>query len=143
MANFVFTGWKGNVGSATSGVPDIAHNLLKAMLLTSAFSPNQDTQVRYEDISANEVSGVSYTTGGATISNVAWTKDASNHRYILTADPTNWTNSSITARYAVVYDNSTSAKYLISLFDFGQQYSSTSGTFQINWDSTNGLVSFS
>ena len=141
MANFTFTGWKGNTGSATSGAPALATDSLKVMLLTSAYSPDQDAQVIYADISANELAGTNgYTTGGAALSGVAWSKDAANHRYKLTASNTTWANSSFTMRYAVLYDNSTSGKYLISLYDPGQQLTTTSGTFAINWDATNGVL---
>ena len=51
-------------------------------------------------------------------------------------------SSTITARYAVVYDDSgasNAAKALIGYVDFGSDQSSTNGNFTITWDST-GIV---
>ena len=144
MASFIYTGWKGTLGSATSGVPALPFDALKVILLTSAYTPDQDAHVRYEDISANEYSGTGYTTGGVFLTNAAWVKEtgASVHRYKLTADPTQYSNGSFTARYAAIYDNSTSAKYLVNLVDFGRQYTTTSAAFQLTWDSNNGVINF-
>lgn len=48
-----------------------------------------------------------------------------------------WTTATITARYAVIYDDSpatAATKPLIGLVDFGADVSSTAATFQIVWD---------
>lgn len=48
-----------------------------------------------------------------------------------------WATSTITARYAVLYDSTPSTdatRPLIALINFGADMSSTAGTFQITWD---------
>ncbi len=61
---------------------------------------------------------------------------------VLDADDVTWASSTITARYAVIY-NATPAtdatRPLIGYVDFGSDQSSTNGNFTITWDST-GIV---
>ena len=115
---------------------------IKVALLTSSYTPNQDTHDYYDDVVANEVSGTGYTTGGNTLASKTITYDGSNNVIILDAADTTWSSSTITARYAVVYDDSgasNAAKALIGYVDFGSDQSSTNGNFTITWDST-GIV---
>ena len=115
---------------------------IKVALLTSSYTPNQDTHDYYDDVVANEVSGTGYTTGGATLGSKTVTYDGTNNVIILDAADTTWSSSTITARYAVVYDDSgatNAAKALIGYVDFGSDQSSTNGNFTITWDST-GIV---
>ena len=48
-----------------------------------------------------------------------------------------WTSSTITARYAKIYDDTTND--LVALIDFGQDESSSNGNFDINWH-TDGIL---
>ena len=115
---------------------------IKVALLTSSYTPNQDTHDYYDDVVANEVSGTGYTTGGNTLSSKTITYDGTNNVIILDAADVTWSSSTITARYAVVYDDSgasNAAKALIGYVDFGSDQSSTNGNFTITWDST-GIV---
>ena len=115
---------------------------IKVALLTSSYTPNQDTHDYYDDVVANEVSGTGYTTGGNTLASKTITYDGTNNVIILDAADTTWSSSTITARYAVVYDDSgasNAAKALIGYVDFGSDQSSTNGNFTITWDST-GIV---
>lgn len=53
-----------------------------------------------------------------------------------------WASSTITARYAVIYDGtpgSDATRPLIGYLDFGADQSTTNGTFQITWDATLGV----
>lgn len=62
------------------------------------------------------------------------------------AADTSWSSSTITARYAVVYDDTpgTSAtKPLLLYVDFGADVSTTNGTFQITWDALGLFVTTS
>lgn len=115
---------------------------IKVALLTSSYSPNQDTHDYYDDVSSFEVSGTGYTTGGATLTSKTSTYDGTNNVIVLDAADVTWSSSTITARYAVVYDDSgasASNKALIGYVDFGSDQSSTNGNFTITWDST-GIV---
>lgn len=111
---------------------------IKVGLLTSAYSPNIDSHTIWTDVSGSEVVGTGYTTGGATLANVSVTQDNTNDRAVLDADDTAWASSTITARYAVVYDSTpvSPAKPLIAVFDFGSDKSTTANTFTLQWNAT-------
>jgi hypothetical protein len=115
---------------------------IKVALLSSSYTPNQDTHDYLDDVSSFEVTGTGYTTGGATLGSKTVTYDGTNNVVILDAADVTWSSSTITARYAVVYDDagaSAGAKALIGYVDFGSDQSSTNGNFTITWDST-GIV---
>jgi len=55
---------------------------------------------------------------------------------------TSWTSSTLTARYAVLYDSTPATdatRPLIAYVDFGADQTTNNGTFQINWDTTYGI----
>lgn len=115
---------------------------IKVALLTSSYTPNQDTHDYYDDVSTYEVTGTGYTAGGQTLGSKTVTYDSANNVIILDAADTTWSSSTITARYAVVYDDSgatAASKALIGYVDFSSDQSSTNGNFTITWDST-GIV---
>ena len=115
---------------------------IKVALLSSSYTPNQDTHDYYDDVSSYEVTGTGYTTGGATLASKTSTYDGANNVIVLDAADVTLSSSTITARYAVVYDDSgasAAAKALIGYVDFGSDQSSTNGNFTITWDST-GIV---
>lgn len=115
---------------------------IKVALLSSAYTPNQDTHDYYDDVVANEVTGTGYTAGGATLGSKTLTYDAANNVVVLDAADVTWASSTITARYAVIYDDSgatNAAKALIGYVDFGSDQSSTNGNFTVTWDAT-GII---
>ena len=115
---------------------------IKVALLTSAYTPNQDTHDYYDDVSGSEVSGTGYSAGGNTLGSKTVTYDAGTNVIVLDAADTTWASSTITARYAVVYDDSgatAASKPLIGYVDFASDQSSTNGNFTITWDAT-GIV---
>ena len=94
---------------------------------------------------SNEVSnvGTGYTTGGVTLTRAAWGAgsgyvDTTNAN--LDASDSSWTTASFTARYAVVYNTSTSKIRFV--YDFGTNQTVTAGTFTVIWNS-GGLVKVS
>lgn len=108
---------------------------IKVALLTSAYSPNQDTQVYFSDVSGNEVTGTNYTAGGATLGSKTITYDTGTNVIKLDGADVTWASSTITARFAVVYDDTpASQKPLVGYLDFGSDQSSVNGDFTITWD---------
>lgn len=103
---------------------------IKVALLTSSYTPNQGTDHVWSDISTNEVSGTGYTAGGATLTSP--TIALATHVVTLSGANTSWTTSTITARYAAIYDTTLSNK-LLGYVDFGGNVSSTGATFTIAW----------
>lgn len=115
---------------------DLDTDVIKVMLCTSTYTPNQDTH-QYKSSVTNEVTGTGYTAGGATLGSVAVTYTAGTNTLMFDAADTSWTTSTITARYAVIYDSSPgtdATRPLIAYVDFGADVSSTAATFTITWD---------
>lgn len=116
---------------------DFDSDTIKVALLSSSYTPNQDTDDYWNDVSSYEVTGTGYTAGGATLANKAVTYTSGTNVTKFDGDDVSWTSSTITARYAVIYDASPAsdtAKPLIGYVDFGSNQSSSSGTFSIVWD---------
>lgn len=121
---------------------DFDTDAMKVMLLTSSYTPNQDTHDYLDDVVANEVTGTGYTAGGASLANKTVTYDSATNTTILDADDTTWASSTITARYAVIYDSSpatNATRPLIGYVDFTSDQSSNAGSFTLTWDAT-GIV---
>ena len=104
-------------------------NTLKIALYTSSASLGATTTAY---ATTNEVSGTGYTAGGVTLSSQAVAYDSSNNvAYFDSADPS-WSSATITARGALIYNNSKS-NASISVLDFGSDFSSSNGTFQVQF----------
>jgi hypothetical protein len=115
---------------------------IKVALLTNAYTPNQDAHDYFDDVVANQVTGTGYTSGGLTLANKTNTYNSSTNVIVLDADDVTWASSTITARYAVIYDATPATdatRPLIGYVDFGSDQSSSNGNFTITWDST-GIV---
>lgn len=115
---------------------DWVNDSIKVMLVTSTYTPNQDTHDYLDDVT-NEVTGTGYTAGGAAIANCSLAYDGATNKATLDGDNVSWANSTITARYAVIYDDTpatNATKPLLGYVDFGQDESSSNGTFEIQWN---------
>jgi hypothetical protein len=118
---------------------DYDSDTIKVALCTSSYTPAQ-THDYFDDIT-NEVTGTGYTAGGATLASKTATYTSGTGVTVFDAADTTWSDSTITARYAVVYvstgTDTTSA--LIGYVDFGADKVSTDGDFTIEWDGTDGV----
>lgn len=115
---------------------------IKVALLTNSYTPDQDAHNYWDDVSTYQVTGTGYTAGGATLSNKTNTYNSGTNVIVLDADDVTWSSSTITARYAVIYNDSpatNATKNLIGYVDFGSDQSSSNGNFTITWDAT-GIV---
>lgn len=115
---------------------------IKVALLSSSYTPDQDAHDYWDDVSAAEVTGTGYDAGGKTLTTPTGSYDGATNVVTLSADDVTWANSTITARYAVIYNDSgatASDKVLIGYVDFGSDQSSSNGNFTITWDAT-GIV---
>lgn len=124
--------------SMAQGKMVLDSDTLKVMLCTSTYTPNQDTHQFKSDVT-NEITGTGYTAGGAALASVTLTYNSSTNTLTLDAADTTWTGSTLTARYAVVYDDTPATdatKPLIGYVDFGADQSDSAGTFTITWDAT-------
>lgn len=114
------------------GAIDFDTDSFKAMLVTSSYTPNKDTDLKRSAVT-NEVTGTGYTAGGvASVCTV--TKDTANDKVTLSFAAVSWASSTITARGLVYYKSrggASSADELVAYNDFGSNVSSTGGTFSV------------
>ena len=114
---------------------------LKCALCTSTYTPDQDAHNFFDDIT-NEVVGTGYTAGGK----IMTTTNPTVTGRVTTFDcaDTQWTSSTITARYAIIYDytgGTAATNALIAWVDFDGDKSTENGTFKIAWNAS-GLLTF-
>lgn len=117
---------------------DVDSDSLKVALTTSSYTPDQDADDFFNDVT-NEVSGTGYTAGGATLANVTVTYTSGTNVIKVDADDTSWASSTITARYAVLYDSTpgtAATNPLLVYVNFGADVSTTAGTFSIVWNAS-------
>ena len=114
---------------------DMDNDTFKCMLTLTGYTPNFETHTNKSDVT-NEASGTGYTAGGETLTSVAMTSSSDGTGTIKwDADDVSWTNSTLTAvTGAVIYDDTVTDDRLIAYIDFGGSFSTTSGTFQIQWN---------
>jgi hypothetical protein len=110
---------------------------LKLALFTSSHTPNKD-DTAYSGLSNEHAATGNYSTGGASLTkgNYAPTDDDTNDLayFDYTADVT-WASSTITARYAVLYNSDKGGSNdLICQYDFTEDKSSSGGDFTIQFD---------
>ncbi len=119
--------FKGNI--------DFDSDTFKFMLVTSAYTPDKDTHLKRSSVT-NEVTGTGYTAGGATVTCTV-TKDTTNDRVDAAFSNPSWANSSITARAGVLYKSrggASSADELVAYVDFGEDKTSSGGTFAVTFN---------
>lgn len=122
---------------------DLGSDTLKVMLCTSSYTPNQDTH-NYKDDITNEVTGTGYTAGGATIGSVTVSYSGGTNTLTFDAADTTWANSTITARYAIIYDDTpatAATKPLIAYIDLDSDRTSTASEFKLTWNAS-GIITW-
>ena len=112
---------------------DTTADRFKVMLVTSSYSPNFGTHDFKADVT-NEVTGTGYSAGGKSLSSVTLTQSGGTITFDA-ADVT-WSSSTITARGAVVYDDSLTNDPLICYIDFGADKTSTAGDFTVTFNAS-------
>lgn len=117
---------------------DLEADTIKVMLLNNSHAFDGADNV-LADISANEITGAGYVAGGKVLAGKAVTQGA-----VTKWDATNviWTDASISAYYAALYDDTLTNKDLIASIDFGGEISVADGTFEMQWD-VQGIITLS
>lgn len=123
---------------ATALDPNFDADTIKIPLVTDTYTPNFNTHDQFADVT-NEVSGTGYTTPGANLASQTW--GTSGGFVTLDGADTSWTTATITARGAVPFDNTLAGDPLICAVTFGADYTSTAGTFLIQWAAA-GILAF-
>ena len=125
-----------------NGTIDLAAHTLKVMLCSSSYTPSAAHSVK-ADITNELATANGYTAGGKALENVDWDQAAG--VATLAADDTSWTASggSITARYAVVYDDTAASKdllFYVLLNATPADVTATNGNMlTLQWDATGVL----
>ena len=112
---------------------DTTADRFKVMLVTSSYTPDFGTHDFKADVT-NEVSGTGYDAGGKSLTSVTLTQSGGTITFDA-ADLT-WASSTITARAAVVYDDSLTNDPLICYIDFGADKSSSAGDFVLSFNAS-------
>ena len=114
---------------------DTTADRFKVMLVTSSYTPDFGTHDFKSDVT-NEVSsvGTGYDAGGKSLTSVTLTQSGGTITFDA-ADLT-WASSTITARGAVVYDDSLTNDPLICYIDFGADKSSSAGDFVLTFNAS-------
>lgn len=128
MPSFIYNSAKGGLGD---GSIDWNTDTIKMALVTSSYSPNQDTHVFFSDVT-NEISASgTYPAGGVTLT-CSVTIDNTNNRAIYDANDVSITSFTGTFRYGVIYKSTgvASTSRLIAIIDFtGANITVQTGTF--------------
>lgn len=135
--------WKGLViGSFSTTLINLdSETQLKVAMYTNSLTPSfsADTSYSAAPYTSNQVTGTGYTAGGATLANTTVTESPTG-TLMFDADDSSWTSSTIANAYAaLVYADAITtptAKPVLALVNFGSAYSTTSGTFTIQWAAT-------
>jgi hypothetical protein len=103
---------------------------VRGMLVTSAYSPNQDTHRWKSDVTGEAV-GTGYTARGLALTSKTVAYSAGSNTTSLDCADFVWAAATVQARYLVIYvDTGTdSTSPLISWVDFGADVTSTGGSF--------------
>lgn len=127
-SNFVHLVNEGKVADLSS-----AGTAIKVALATSSYTPDQNTHDYFDDITNELSTGDGYTAGGATLASKTMTVSTTTATF--DAADTTWTSATITARYAIIYyaTGTAGTSTLIGYVDFGENKTSTAGTFTIQW----------
>jgi hypothetical protein len=133
MASLIFNGFKKNI---MNGGIDLDTDAVKVMLLTSGYTADADNQEFKGQLGSFEAAGTGYTAGGQALASKTVTQDNTADKGVFDAADVTWPNSSITARYAVVYKDTgnPATSPLICCFDFGADKKSENADFVIQWN---------
>jgi len=131
------TSFKKELLEAVHNFKNSGGDTFKIALYTSSASLGASTTA-YS--TTNEVSGTNYTAGGNTLTRVDPTSSGTTG-FTDFADTT-WSSSTITARGAVIYNDTDSDK-AVAVLDFGADKSSSGGDFTIQFpaaDASNAII---
>ena len=136
--NFMCTSFKKELMEAKHNFLNSGGNTFKIALYTNSASFTAATTAY---TATNEVTGTGYTAAGNTLTRVDPTTSGTT-AYTDFADST-WTSSTITARGALVFNDSASGDPSVIVLDFDADKSSSAGDFTITFpaaDASNAII---
>ena len=136
--NFMCTSFKGELLEAVHNFKNSGGSTFRLALYTNSASFTAATTAY---TSSNEYSGTGYTAKGNSLTRV----DPSTSGTTALTDfaDSAWTSSTITARGALLYNDSASGDPTCLVLDFGADKSSSSGTFTVQFpaaDASNAII---
>lgn len=116
---------------------DHVNDTIKVALVTSSYTPNYDSHDFFDDVTSEVSASGTYSAGGITLSSKTTTQDNTDNEGVFDASDISATSATITARGAVVYKSTgvASTSPLICYIDFGENKTSSGGTWGITWNS--------
>lgn len=121
---------------------DIDTDVIKAMLCTSAYVPDQDVH-QYKSSVTNEVAGTGYTATGATVGSMVVSYNTVTNRLSFKGADVSWPSATLNGanapRILVLYDSSPAtdaSRPLVGYVDFGADVPVTAGTLTVTWDAS-------
>lgn len=114
------------------GIHDLDTDAIKIALYTSAATLGASTTIY---TTSSEVVGAGYVAGGNTLTGAVISLDGS--VAIVDFSDTTWSNATITARGALIY-NSSKGNKAIAVIDFGGDKTSTNGDFTVVFPAATG-----
>jgi hypothetical protein len=136
--NFMCTSFKKELLEAVHNFKNSGGSTFKIALYTNSASFNASTTAY---TATNEVSGTGYSAGGNTLTRVDPTSSGTT-AFTDFADTT-WSSSSITARGAMIYNDSAAGNPAVVILDFGSDKTSTNGDFTVVFptaDASNAII---
>ena len=137
--NFMCTSFKKELLQGTHNFTASSGNTFKLALYTNSATFNAATTAY---TSANEVSNSgSYSAGGGALTNV--TPTSSGTTGLTDFADLAFTSATITARGALIYNDSAAGDPTVAVLDFGADKTSTTGTFTIQFptaDASNAII---
>jgi hypothetical protein len=123
-------------GPSTANIRKLGDNGIKAMLVSTSYTPNTNLHDFRSDVTSFEITSSGYVAGGVSLASPQWTYDQSNKWTTLTASNPSWTAlPAANVRYVVIYANMGSADtdFLLSYVDLGQTVDLTSQGLTVVW----------
>lgn len=139
MASLIYNSFKRDIAN---GSIDLDTDTIGVLLVTAAYTPDQDLHTKRSDVTGEVAAGGGYTAGGRDLANKTVTVDNTNNRAIFDADDLVWATATITARGAVLFKRrggAASADELVCYIDFGSDISSTAADWTLAFNSV-GIV---
>ena len=136
--NFMCTSFKKELLEAVHNFKNSGGSTFKIALYTNSASFDASTTAY---TATNEVSGTGYSAGGNTLTRVDPTSSGTT-AFTDFADTT-WSSSTITARGALIYNDSAAGNPAVVILDFGSDKTSTNGDFTVVFptaDASNAII---
>jgi len=136
--NYMCTSFKTELMTATHNFTNSTGNTFKLALYDNSASFTAATTAY---TTSNEISGSGYSAGGGTLTNV--TPTSSSTTAFTDFDDLTFSTATITARGALIYNDTAAGDPSVVILDFGGDKTSTAGDFKIvmpTADSSNALI---